>query len=37
MARRSSFDILTIQTYNTALIWKDVHALHLIMPPKNLT
>ena len=27
MARRSSFDILTIQTYNTALIWKDVHGI----------
>ena len=27
MARRSSFDILTIQTNNTALIWKDVHGI----------
>ena len=27
MARRSSFDILTIQTYNTAVIWKDVHGI----------
>lgn len=27
MARRSSFDILTIQTYNTTLIWKDVHGI----------
>ena len=27
MARRSSFDNLTIQTYNTALIWKDVHGI----------
>ena len=27
MARRTSFDILTIQTNNTALIWKDVHGI----------
>ena len=27
MARRSSFDILTIQTNNTVLIWKDVHGI----------
>ena len=27
MARRSSFDILTIQTNNTALIWKDIHGI----------
>ena len=27
MARRSSFDILTIQTNNTALIWKDFHGI----------
>jgi len=27
MARRSSFNILTIQTNNTALIWKDVHGI----------
>ena len=27
MARRSSFDILTIQTNNTALIWKDVQGI----------
>ncbi|MBO5969789.1 MAG: hypothetical protein J6S14_14955 [Clostridia bacterium] len=27
MARRSSFEILTIQTNNTALIWKDVHGI----------
>ena len=27
MARRSSFDILTIQTNNSALIWKDVHGI----------
>ena len=27
MAKRSSFDILTIQTNNTALIWKGVHGI----------
>ena len=27
MARRSSFDILTIQTNNTVLIWKGVHGI----------
>ena len=27
MARRSSFDVLTIQTNNTALIWKNVHGI----------
>lgn len=27
MARRASFDILTIQTNNVSLIWKDVHGI----------
>lgn len=27
MARRSSFDILTIQTNNVSLLWKNVHGI----------